>query len=69
MEVYMCETMTIDARTIIIKTDNEKELSDVIDFITKKDKESNLKSFLDFASSKRKIVKNYKFNREDCYAK
>jgi hypothetical protein len=69
MEVYMYETMTIDKRTIIIKTDNEKELSEVIDFITRRDKESNLKSFLAFASLKRKTVKNYKFNQEDCYAK
>jgi hypothetical protein len=65
----MYETLAIDSRTIIIKTDNEKELSEIIDFVTTKDKEKNLKSFLSFASSKRKIVKNYKFSREECYAK
>jgi hypothetical protein len=69
MEVCMCETIIIDPKTIIIKTDDEKELSEVIDLITKRDKEKSLKSFLDFAASKRKIVKNYKFNREECYAK
>jgi hypothetical protein len=31
-------------------------------------KENNLKSFLNFASSNRKIVKDYKFSREECYA-
>jgi len=46
-----------------------KELSEIIDFVSKRDKENNLKSFLKFASSKRKVVKNYKFNRESCYAK
>jgi len=61
--------MTIDSKTMIIKTDNEKELSEIIDYVSKKDKDNNLKSFLKFASSKRKAVKNYKFKREDCYAK
>ena len=65
----MYETMTIDSRTMIIKTDNEKELSEIIDFVSKRDKDNNLKLLLKFASSKRKAVKNYKFNREDCYAK
>jgi len=65
----MYETMTIDSRTMIIKTDNEKELSEVIDFVSKKDKDTNLKSFLEFATSIRKPVPDFKFNREDCYAK
>jgi len=64
----MYETMTIDSTTMIIKTDNEKELSEIIDFVSKKDRDNILKSFLDFAASKRKTVKDYKFNREDCYA-
>ena len=65
----MYETMAIDSKTIIVKSDNEKELSEIMDFITKNDKEKNLKTFLSFASSKRKTVKKYKFNRDDCYAK
>ena len=65
----MYETMTIDSKTMIIKTDNERELSEIIDFVSKRDKDKNLRSFLKFASSKRKVVKNYKFNREGCYAK
>jgi len=32
-----------------------------------RDKERNLKAFLDFTSSKRKVVKNYKFTRDECY--
>jgi hypothetical protein len=63
----MYETMTLDSRTIIVKSDNDKELSEVIDFITKKDKERNLELFLKFAAANRKVVKNYKFNREECY--
>ena len=65
----MCETLAIDRRTIIVKADTERELSELIDLITQKDKERNLKSFLDFASANRKVAKGYKFNREECYAK
>ena len=65
----MCETISIDARTILVKSDSEKELSEIIDFVTKKSKEKAMKSFLAFASSKRKKTENYKFDREECYAK
>jgi hypothetical protein len=65
----MYETMAIDSRTIIIKTENDKDLIEIIDFVTKRDKDKNIKSFLDFASSKRKFIENFKFNREECYAK
>jgi len=64
----MFETMTIDSKTMIIKTDNENEMSEIIDFMSKKDKDDNLKSFLKFASTQRKPAGGYKFNREDCYA-
>jgi hypothetical protein len=65
----MYETLALDSKTMIIKSDNENELSEIIDFISKKDKEENIKLFLKFASKNRKIVKNYKFNREECYGK
>jgi hypothetical protein len=63
----MYETMVLDSTTIIVKSDNTKELSEIINFISKKDREENIKSFLNFASKNRKIVRNYKFNREECY--
>jgi hypothetical protein len=63
----MYEIMALDSKTIIIKSDNEIELSDFIDFISKRDKEKNMKAFLKFASDNRRAVKNYKFNREECY--
>jgi hypothetical protein len=66
--IIMYETMVLDSRTIIVKSDNDKEMSEVIDFITKKDKETNLELFFKFAAANRKAAKNYKFNREECYA-
>ena len=65
----MYESMALDSRTIVIKSDNERELSEIIDFISKKDKENNIKSYLQFASDKRKIAKDYKFNRAECYGR
>jgi hypothetical protein len=64
---YMYETMTLDSNTIIIRSDNKKELSDIIEFISKRDKEKNIETLLKLASENRKRVKNYKFSREECY--
>ena len=64
---YMYETLTLDSKTLIIKSDNEQELSDIIDFVSRRDKEKNIDSLLKFAAQNRKIVKNYKFNRLECY--
>jgi hypothetical protein len=63
----MYETMALDSNTLIVKSDNKKELSDIIEFISKKDKEKNLETLLNLASKNRKRVKNYRFNREECY--
>jgi hypothetical protein len=63
----MLEAISLDPRTIIIKSDNAKDLSEVIDFIAKKDKKSNIDSFLKFTSQNQKIEKEFKFNRPDCY--
>ncbi|MDR1147048.1 MAG: hypothetical protein LBK66_00295 [Spirochaetaceae bacterium] len=63
----MYETMTLDSNTIIVKSDNKKELSDIIEFISKKGKEKSVESLLKLASENRKRVENYKFIRGECY--
>jgi hypothetical protein len=63
----MYETMTLDSNTIIIKSDNKRELSDIMEFISKKGKEKNMEALLRLASENRKRVKNYKFIRGECY--
>jgi hypothetical protein len=63
----MYETLTLDANTIIVKSDSKKELSDIIEFISKKDKEKSMEALLKLASENRKRVKNYKFSRGECY--
>ena len=63
----MMEIMTLDSKTLIIKSDNEDDLPQIIDFINQKDKKINMDLFLNFASQNRIETNNYKFNREDCY--
>ena len=61
------ETMTIDSKTVIVKTDNEDDLPEIIGLINQKNRKEIIKSFLSFASKNRIEEKNFKFNREDCY--
>jgi len=63
------ETMTLDTKTLIIKSDNEYDLPVIIDFINQKDRNKNIDLFLDFASQHRIETNNYKFSREDCYGR
>jgi hypothetical protein len=66
-EPKMYETVMLNPKAVIITSDSEEELSEIMDLVTRKDREKNMKSFLDFAASIRKDVKDYKFNREQCY--
>lgn len=63
----MLETMSLDAKTLIIKSDNEEDLSRIVEIININDKMNSINSFLDFASKNRVVKKNYKFVRENCY--
>jgi hypothetical protein len=64
--LYMYETVALNSRTLIIKSDNDQEFSDIIDFVSRKDRTENIHSLLKFASENRKIIKDFKFNREKC---
>ena len=61
--------MTIDSRTLIIKTDTEEDLPRIIDFINQKNKTKCINSFLDFVSKNRIEAAGYKFDRENCYGR
>ena len=65
----MFETMTLDSKTLIIKSDNEEDLLEIINFINQKDKSDSINSFLNFAEKNRIEMSYYKFNREDCYGR
>jgi hypothetical protein len=63
----MGQLVQLDATTLLIKSDNENDMAEIIDFVSKKDKLDRVKSFLKFADSHRVLGKDYKFNREECY--
>ena len=69
LEDNTLEIMTLDSKTLIIKSENEDDLPGIIDFINQKDRNKNIDSFLNFASQNRIEMNNYKFNREDCYGR
>ena len=63
----MVETISLDSKTMLVKSDNESDISEIIDFIVKKSKITEMDSFLKFAEKNRIDSYNYKFNRYDCY--
>jgi hypothetical protein len=63
----MLEAIALDQKTMIIRSDVETDFSEIINFVIKKDKNSDIVSFLKFAEANRKIDKDFKFNREECY--
>jgi len=63
----MLEALSLDQRTLIIRSDVDTDFAEIINFVIKKDKRKDIDSFLKFASKNRKIDKNFKFKRESCY--
>ncbi|MDR0605950.1 MAG: hypothetical protein LBG80_16795 [Bacteroidales bacterium] len=63
----MLEAISLDSKTMIIKSDEETDFSKIINFIIQKDKNKDIVSFLKFAAQNRIVDKGFKFNREECY--
>jgi hypothetical protein len=63
----MGQVVQLDANTILVKSDNENDLAEIIAFVSKRDKREHVRFFLEFASQNRILDKDYKFNREECY--
>jgi hypothetical protein len=63
----MLEAISLDSKTMIIKSDEETDFSEIINFIIQKDKNKDIVSFLKFAAQNRIVDKGFKFNREECY--
>jgi len=63
----MSQVVQLDATTLLIKSNNENVLAEIIDFVSAKDKIEQVRSFLDFASKNKILDENYQFNRAECY--
>ena len=62
----MLEAISLDARTMIIKSDKETDFSEIMSFIIQKDKKNDIDSFLNFVTQNRIVDNNFKFSREEC---
>jgi hypothetical protein len=63
----MIETIALDTRTILLKSDNEIDINEIINMIIQRNKLEKIQSLIDFASENRIADSAYKFKREDCY--
>ena len=63
----MSQVVQLDATTILVKSENESELAEIIDFVATKDKLGQIHSFLDFTAQNKILNESYQFNREECY--
>ena len=63
----MFQTVSLDSKTILIKADTENDLFEIVEFISKRGKQKSLDTLLNFAAGNKKIEKNYKFDRNECY--
>ncbi|MDR1222315.1 MAG: hypothetical protein LBL07_05485, partial [Tannerella sp.] len=62
----MLQTVSLDARTLLIKAEHEKELSWIYDYLNTQNRKKIIEDFLDFAEKKHP-VDDFKFNRDECY--
>ncbi|MDR1605061.1 MAG: hypothetical protein LBS10_09820 [Gracilibacteraceae bacterium] len=63
----MLEVISLDPKTMIIKSDEETDFFEIINFIVQKDKSKNIEAFFKFAAQNRITDKEFKFNRDECY--
>ena len=63
----MLEAISLDSKTMIIKSDEETDFSEILNFIVQKDRNKDIASFLKFAARNRIVDNGFKFNREECY--
>jgi hypothetical protein len=63
----MFEAISLDPKTMIIKSDKEADISEIIKLIVQKNKNEDVLSFLKFAAQNRIADRDFRFNRDECY--
>lgn len=63
----MLETITLENRMIIVKTSNNEDFSDILEYINNKKRQAALDDLLKFSKENVVIENGYKFNRDECY--
>ncbi|MCL2220006.1 MAG: hypothetical protein FWC23_07935 [Chitinispirillia bacterium] len=59
----MLETVMLDPKTLMIKSDSEDDLSEVLSVIKRKDRHNKINKFLKFADENSIAAPDYKFRR------
>ena len=66
----MLEIVNLDAKTVIVRTDTEQEMDDVLESIRPKDiKKEAVEQFFALAQQIKGLEPGYKFNRDDVYGR
>ena len=66
----MYQTTTLDSRTLLVRSENENDLTELLHYINKKakiKKQDLVNRFLDFAAQNYNTDPDFKFNRDECY--
>lgn len=63
----MLEAVILDAKTMLIKTDTEQDMAEIIDFINLKDKKNAVDRLFALGRENNVIDQDYVFNRDDLY--
>jgi hypothetical protein len=63
----MLRTISLDTKTLLIKAEDENDLSWIYSYLNKQNRQKNVDDLLDFASKRRTIDSHYKFNWEECH--
>ena len=66
----MYQATALDSCTLLIKTEFESDLTELLSYLnqkTKMKKQDLVNQFLDFAKNNYETDKNFKFNRDECY--
>jgi hypothetical protein len=64
----MLETISVDTKTMVIKSDNDADFSEIINFVVQKNRKKDVADFLRFAAKNRITDAEFKFNRNSVYA-
>ena len=66
----MYQTTALDSRTLLVRSENESDLTELLLYITMKaklKKQDMVNLFLDFAAHNYDVDPDFKFNRDECY--
>ncbi|MDR2679914.1 MAG: hypothetical protein LBC47_03800 [Tannerella sp.] len=65
----MLQTISLDSKTILVRADEESDMSALLEYLNRTGKEEKVNALLEFADRHYKCEPGFKFNREECYGR